>query len=72
MANRQTPTPFLAHSPSLVGQGEKIGKNRNESSWVEIRTGRLLTSYYCGLNRLDVGKINFYLLLIKIETGSEK
>lgn len=57
---------MLSHSPSSVGQGEK---NRQKSSWAEIKKGRLLTSYCHRQNRLDSGKIN---LLSRIVRNKDK
>lgn len=45
---------LLSYSASSMGQGEIV---RWKSSWVEIKTGRLSTSYYHGQNRLTLGKI---------------
>jgi len=59
------PTQPLTHS--LSGVGEKIGE---ESSWVKIE--RFLTNHCHRQNRLNLRIINFNLLSIKINSGSEK
>jgi len=40
--------------PSSAEQGRE---NITKCSWVEIRTGRSLTCYLHGQNRLDMGKL---------------
>jgi len=40
--------------PSSTGQGRE---NTAKGSWVQIRTGRLLTSYHHRQNRLNLGKL---------------
>ena len=50
----QVPTKPLYHSPSSTEQGRE---NTMKDSWVEIRTGRSLSTYSHGQNRLDWGKL---------------
>ena len=47
------PPKLLYHSLSSAGQGRE---NKMKGSWVKIRTGRSLTNYHHGQNRLDLGK----------------
>jgi len=53
-ASSQTPTQLLTHSPCSTGQGQKAGW---KTSWVEIKTGRSLTSHCHRQNRLSSGKL---------------
>jgi len=49
LAKGQPPTQLLAHALPSAGWGEIIGQ---KSLQVEIKAGKLLTSYCCGQNRL--------------------
>lgn len=56
MASCQAPPWPLAHSPPQQDGG---GNEEKKSSWVELKTGRSLTSYCHWKNCLDLGKIKF-------------
>ena len=53
LAERQVPTKAALSLPLLNWTG---GENKTKGSRVEIRTGRSLTNYRHGQNRLDLGK----------------
>ena len=67
LAKGQTPTQPLSHSPFSAGRGEKIGW---ESSWVELKTERLLTNYCCLQNRLNL--IYWQLKYIQVMRNKDK
>ena len=50
----QVPTKAALSLPSSTGQGRE---NIMKGSWVKIRTGRSLTNYRHGQNRLNLGKL---------------
>ena len=56
-AGCQVPTKAALSLPSSTGQGRE---NITKRSWVEIRTGRSLSSYLYRQNRLDLGKLVYY------------
>ena len=53
LAGHQALTKAALSLPSSAGQGRE---NITKGSWIEIRTGRSLTNYCHGQNRLDLGK----------------
>ena len=69
LAGCQVPTKAALSLPLLNWAG---GENKTKGSWVEIRTGRSLTNYRHRQNRLDLGKNQFNLLLVKSEQDNEK
>ena len=55
LAGCQVPTKAaLSLPPPQLDRGEK---NITKGSWVEIRTGRSLSNYRHGQNKLDLGKL---------------
>lgn len=69
LACHQVLIQMFSHSPSPTVWGKKI---RWINSWVKIRTGKSLTYYLHGQNRLDMDKINFIYCQLKIAQISEK
>lgn len=56
--------------PLLKGTREE--KMSEKGSWVEIKTGRLLTNHHCGQNRLSIGEVSVICCLLLTEYSSEK
>lgn len=69
LAGHQMLTQMFSHSPFLTVWGKKI---RCKNSWVKIRTGKSLTYYHHGQNRLNLEKINFIFCQLKIAQISKK
>lgn len=69
LAGHQLFIQMFSHSPSSTVWGKKITW---KNSWVKIWTGKSLTYYHHGQNRLNLEKINFIYCQLKIAQISEK